>query len=98
MSLCVSCVSFDVCKTLSKTQLLLLDSLCSCSLDSLSSCSLDSLSKMSTTFHFTKDSPDEQLYSEIGSLNNYELAVLNELAGIIFGFLTQQNQVSFLVN
>jgi len=53
---------------------------------------------MSTTFHFTKDSPDEQLYSEIGSLNNYELAVLNELAGIIFGFLTQQNQVSFLVN
>ena len=49
-----------------------------------------------SSFHFTKDSPDEQLYSDIGSLNNYELAVLNELAGIIFGFLTLQNQVAQL--
>ena len=46
------------------------------------------------TFQFTKDSPDEQLYSDIGSLNSYEMEVLNELAAIVFGFLTQQNQVS----
>jgi len=48
---------------------------------------------MATTFSFTKESLDEQFYSEIGAIGAYEMTVLNDLANIIFAFLTQQGQL-----